>query len=443
VLKTISDLVWGLPLVVLLLGTGIYLTILLRGIQFTRLWRSLYLGLIKRKEDDSVEGDINHYQALMTAMAATVGTGNIAGVATAIASGGPGALFWMWVTGLFGMATKYSEAVLGVMYREKNSRGEMCGGPMYYIKSGLGLKWLGGLFALFASVAAFGLGNMVQSNSVAIACESAFGLHPAGVGVLLAVFTAVVILGGIRSIGKVTGALVPVMIVLYVGTTLWVILTNYANVLPAVELILDSAFTGTAAAGGFLGATVREAVRFGIARGLFSNGSGLGSAPIAAAAAKTQDPQTQALVSMSQTFFDTIVVCALTGLAIICSGTWNSGQTGVALTSTAFDAVLPLNWGSILVAVSLVVFAYSTILGWCYYGEKSIEFLFGERSVKPYRIVFCVFVFVGAVMQLKVVWLVSDIMNGLMAFPNLLALLLLSGKIASSTRDYFKMRESS
>jgi AGCS family alanine or glycine:cation symporter len=307
----------------------------------------------------------------------------------------------------------------------------------------LGLKWLGGLFALFASVAAFGLGNMVQSNSVAIACERTFGLHPAGVGVLLAVSTAVVILGGIRSIGRVTGALVPLMIVLYVGTTLWVILTNYAYVLPAVKLIVDSAFSGTAATGGFLGATVREAVRFGIARGLFSNGSGLGSAPIAAAAAKTQHPHTQALVSMSQTFFDTIVVCALTGLAIICSGSWHSGQTGVELTSTAFDAVLPLNSGSIVVAVSLVIFAYSTILGWCYYGEKSIEFLFGERSVKPYRIVFCVFVFVGAVVQLKVVWLVSDIMNGLMAFPNLLALLLLSGKIAASTREYFMMKELS
>ncbi|MFC1614883.1 alanine/glycine:cation symporter family protein [Gemmatimonadota bacterium] len=439
-LKAISDLVWGLPLVILLLGTGLYLTVLLRGIQFTRLWRSLYLGLIKRSEEDSAEGDINHYQALMTAMAATVGTGNIAGVATAIAAGGPGALFWMWMTGLFGMATKYSEAVLGVMYREKNSRGEMCGGPMYYIKNGLGLKWLGGLFALFASVAAFGLGNMVQSNSVAIACENAFGIHPAVVGILLAAFTAMVILGGIRSIGKVTGALVPFMIVLYVGTTLWVILTNYTSVLPAVKLIVKNAFSGTAAAGGFLGATVREAVRFGIARGLFSNGSGLGSAPIAAAAAKTKYPQTQALVSMSQTFFDTIVVCALTGLAIICSGTWHNGQTGVELTSTAFDAVLPMNYGSILVALSLIIFAYSTILGWCYYGEKSIEFLLGESLVKPYRIAFCVFVFVGAVAQLKTVWLVSDIMNGLMAFPNLLALLLLSGKIATSTREYFKMK---
>lgn len=434
----LSNYIWGMPLIILLLGTGLYLTVLLRGIQFTKLLRSLYLGLIKRKESDTVEGDIDHYQALMTALAATVGTGNIAGVATAIAAGGPGALFWMWITGLFGMATKYSEAVLGVMYREVNRKGEMCGGPMYYIKNGLGQKWLGVLFAIFASVAAFGLGNVVQSNSVAIAFETTFGVSPFLSGILLSVFTALVILGGIKSIGRVAGFLVPFMIILYIGTTLSVICLNYTSIIPAFKAILTGAFSGSAAAGGFLGATIREAVRFGIARGLFSNGSGLGSAPIAAAAAKTKHPQTQALVSMTQTFFDTIVVCALTGLAIICSGVWDSGQTGVELTSTAFDAVLPFNCGSMLVAVSLIIFAYSTMLGWSYYGEKSIEFLLGESSVKPYRVLFCIFIFVGAVSELRPVWLVSDIMNGLMAFPNLLALLLLSKKIADSTREYFK-----
>jgi len=434
----LSNYIWGMPLIILLLGTGLYLTVLLRGIQFTKLLRSLYLGLIKRKESDTVEGDIDHYQALMTALAATVGTGNIAGVATAIAAGGPGALFWMWITGLFGMATKYSEAVLGVMYREVNRKGEMCGGPMYYIKNGLGQKWLGALFAIFASVAAFGLGNIVQSNSVAIAFETTFGVSPFSSGILLSVFTALVILGGIKSIGRVAGFLVPFMIILYIGITLSVICLNYTSIIPAFKAIFKGAFSGSAAAGGFLGATIREAVRFGIARGLFSNGSGLGSAPIAAAAAKTKHPQTQALVSMTQTFFDTIVVCALTGLAIICSGVWDSGETGVELTSTAFDAVLPFNYGSMLVAVSLIIFAYSTMLGWSYYGEKSIEYLLGESSVKPYRLLFCIFIFVGAISELRPVWLVSDIMNGLMAFPNLLALLLLSKKIAVSTREYFK-----
>ena len=434
----LSNFIWGMPLIILLLGTGLYLTILLRGIQFTKLLRSLYMGLIKRKESDTVEGDIDHYQALMTALAATVGTGNIAGVATAIAAGGPGALFWMWITGLFGMATKYSEAVLGVMYREVNRKGEMCGGPMYYIKNGLGQKWLGTLFAIFASVAAFGLGNIVQSNSVAIAFETTFGVSPFSSGILLSVFTALVILGGIKSIGRVAGFLVPFMIILYIGITLSVICLNYTSIIPAFKAIFKGAFSGSAATGGFLGATIREAVRFGIARGLFSNGSGLGSAPIAAAAAKTKHPQTQALVSMTQTFFDTIVVCALTGLAIICSGVWDSGATGVELTSTAFDAVLPFNYGSMLVAVSLIIFAYSTMLGWSYYGEKSIEYLLGESSVKPYRLLFCIFIFVGAVSELRPVWLVSDIMNGLMAFPNLLALLLLSKKIAVSTREYFK-----
>ncbi|MFC1563037.1 alanine/glycine:cation symporter family protein [candidate division KSB1 bacterium] len=437
----VSDFIWGIPLIVLLLGTGLYLTVLLRGIQFTKLRRSLYLGLIKRKESTTVEGDIDHYQALMTALAATVGTGNIAGVATAIAAGGPGALFWMWITGLFGMATKYSEAVLGVMYREVNRKGEMCGGPMYYIKNGLGQKWLGALFAIFASVAAFGLGNMVQSNSVAIAFKTTFGVSPFLSGILLSVFTALVILGGIKSIGRVAGVLVPFMIILYIGTTLSVICLNYTSIIPAFKLILKGAFSGSAITGGFLGATIREAVRFGIARGLFSNGSGLGSAPIAAAAAKTKYPQTQALVSMTQTFFDTIIVCALTGLAIICSGVWSSGETGVELTSTAFDAVLPFNYGSLLVAVSLIIFAYSTMLGWSYYGEKSIEYLLGERAVKPYRLLFCIFIFVGAVSELRPVWLVSDIMNGFMAFPNLLALLLLSKKIAVSTREYFKIAD--
>jgi AGCS family alanine or glycine:cation symporter len=433
----ISNWVWGPPLIILLVGTGIYLTIRLRGLQFRTLLYSLYLALIKRKEDTDEEGDITHFQALMTALAATVGTGNIAGVATAIAAGGPGALFWMWVTGLFGMATKYSEAVLAVKYREVDRFGTMSGGPMYYISKGLGWRWLGVLFALFASVAAFGIGNMVQSNSVADALESTFGVPFWVSGVVLAFVTGLVILGGIKSIARVTGLLVPFMVVFYILGSL-VVIFLYFDKIPAVfGMVFKHAFTPTAASGGFLGATVMLTIRMGVARGIFSNESGLGSAPIAAAAAQTKHPVTQALVSMTQTFIDTIVVCSMTGFVILATGLWNSGQTGAELTALAFEKGMGHAVGSFIVTLGLVLFAYSTILGWSYYGEKSIEFLAGERWVFPYRIVFTVFVLIGAVVELNLVWTFSDIMNGLMAVPNLIGLLGLSGVLVAETKDYF------
>jgi len=437
--KLVSDLgalAWGPPMLILLVGTGIYLTILLKGLQFTTLFYSLKLIFIKKKDAHEHEGDISNFQALMTALSATVGTGNIAGVATAIAAGGPGALFWMWMTGLVGMATKYSEAVLAVKYREKDKNGNMCGGPMYYISKGLGQKWMGVLFAIFASVAAFGIGNMTQSNSVAAAMQSTFNVPVWATGLFLMIISAFVLIGGIKSIGKVTSFLVPVMIGFYVICSLFIIFVNFNMVPAAFELIFVQAFTPTAAAGGFLGSTIMLTIRMGVARGVFSNESGLGSSPIAAAAAQTKHPVYQALISMTQTFIDTIIVCTMTGLVIVMSGLWTSGQNGAELTSNAFS--WGISGGNIVVAIGLMLFAYSTILGWCYYGEKAIEYLFGERSIKPYRYVFIVFVGVGAISKLDFVWSVSDTFNGLMALPNLIALVLLSPVVAKETRDFLK-----
>ncbi len=441
--STVQGYVWGLPMLVLLGGTGLYLTVLLKGVQFRSLFHALYLALIRRREADA-EGDISHFQALMTALAATVGTGNIAGVATAIAAGGPGALFWMWMTGLVGMATKYSEAVLAVKYREKDSKGLMQGGPMYYITNALGWKWLGGAYALFAALAAFGIGNMTQSNSMADVLQSTFGVSPWITGGVLMVGTGLVLIGGIKSIGRAASLIVPTMIVLYILGGLTAILIN-ASAIPGIfELVVTHAFTPTAAAGGFAGAMVRQAVQFGVARGIFSNESGLGSAGIAAAAAQTKDPVTQALVSMTQTFIDTLVVCTITGFTIIGTGVWLSGDTGAPLTAAAFTIGLPGGFGGHLVALGLVLFAYSTILGWSYYGEKSFVYLLGERAALPYRSLFCLFVGIGAVSELELVWGVSDIMNGLMAFPNLVALLFLSPIVAAETRRYIgKLRGAS
>jgi len=437
--KTLSDLVWGVPLQILLVGTGIFLTFALKGLQFRGLWHSLYLALIKRKEDGAAEGDISHFQALMTALAATVGTGNIAGVATAIAAGGPGALFWMWVTGLFGMATKYSEAVLGVKYRQVDEFGTMSGGPMYYISKGLGWKWLGVLFAIFASIAAFGIGNMVQSNSVADAVKATFHISPWITGLVLSVATAMVILGGIKSIGRVTGVLVPVMIFFYMTAALVILIMNYKLIPATFGAVFRYAFTPHAAIGGTLGALMRLTVRMGVSRGVFSNESGLGSAPIAAAAAQTKNPVTQALVSMTQTFIDTIVVCSLTGFVIISSGLWNNtGFDGAELTTRAFSASLPGNFGGIIVSLGLIFFAYSTLLGWSYYGEKSLEYLLGEKFVMPYRVVFCIVIFIGACIKLELVWSIADVFNGLMAVPNLIGLLALSGIVVSETNKYYK-----
>lgn len=435
-LSTISGMVWGIPLIVILVGTGFWLTIRLRGVQFTQLWNALYLALVKRKEDTDEPGDITHFQALMTALSATVGTGNIAGVATAIAAGGPGALFWMWVTGLVGMATKFSEALLAVKYREKDEYGTMSGGPMYYITKGLGWKWLGIAFAIFASISAFGIGNMVQSNSVADALESSFNIPFWVTGIVLMVATAAVIIGGIKSIGRVTGVLVPIMIVFYMSSAIFILLLYIDKIPDAILMIINQAFTPTAGVGGFLGSTVMLTIRMGVARGVFSNESGLGSSPIAAAAAQTKHPVSQALVSMTQTFIDTIIVCSLTGLVLIVTGQWSSGLTGAELTSVSFATGTGSKIGQYIVSIGLALFAYSTILGWSYYGEKSIEFLVGEKWVKPYRYIFTIFVGIGAISQLEIVWSIADIFNGLMAFPNLIGLLALSPIIVSETRKY-------
>ncbi len=440
ILSELSSLVWGAPLIVLLLGTGIYLTVLLRGIQFRALWPALYLALIKRKESTEAEGDITQFQALMTALSATVGVGNIAGVATAIAVGGPGALFWMWITGLLGMATKYSEAVLAVKYRETDKFGYMSGGPMYYISKGLGLKWLGFLFALFASIAAFGIGNMVQSNSVADALGEAFGIPFWITGVVLCIGTGLVILGGIKSIARTTSAIVPFMIIFYLIGAVITLFVYWENVPAAFYSIFQHALSPTAAAGGFLGATIAQTLRMGVSRGIFSNESGLGSSPIAAAAAKTKNPVGQGLVSMTQTFIDTIVVCTFTGLVILSSGVWTSGENGAALSAEAFES--GTRFGADIVAISLAFFAYSTLLGWSYYGEKAIEYILKERAVMPYRVVFTLVVFLGAVVKLELVWAFADIMNGLMAFPNLIGLIGLSGVVVEETKKYLLLETS-
>ena len=445
-LSQASSFVWGpLFLVPLLLFTGLYLTIRLRGLQFRQLPHALWLGLVVRREPDA-EGDITHFQALMTALAATVGTGNIVGVATAIAAGGPGALFWMWMTGLVGMATKYSEALLSVRFRTTDARGEQSGGPMYFLEHGIGHRtgrWLARAFALFAAAAAFGIGNMVQSNAISLAVANSAGtfglsLHPGVVGLAVAVLAAVVILGGIRSIGRITATLVPSMILVYVTATTVILVLNYEGIPGAIGLVFQNAFTGTAATGGFLGAGVAQAIRFGVARGIFSNESGLGSAGIAAAAAQTREPVRQALVSMTQTFIDTLMVCSFTGLAIIVTGAWQTGLDGPVLTQRAFAMGLPGQWGGIVVAVSLALFAFSSILGWSYYGEKSVEYLLGTGAVLPYRVAFVMAAFLGSLGTVEVVWLLSDVLNGLMAIPNLIGLLLLSGLIVRETRAYFR-----
>lgn len=438
---TINSLVWGPYMLALLVGTGLFLTIRLRFISFRYLPYALKLAF-SRHQDESSRGDINHFQALMTALAATIGTGNIAGVATAVTLGGPGAVFWMWSTALVGMATKYTEAVLSVKYRIVDERGEMAGGPMYFLEKGLNMKWLGVLFALFGSLAAFGIGNMVQSNSVAAAIEATFKVPPIATGLVLAVFTAMVILGGIKSIGRVTSALVPVMAVFYILGGLVIIFMNFSQIPEAIAYIVKAAFTGhEPIAGGFAGATVAQAIRFGVARGVFSNEAGMGSAPIAAAAAKTDHPARQALVSMTGTFLDTIIVCSITGLVLAITGTWQQSNpqtlTGAALTTAAFSKGLPGNWGGIVVSIGTILFAYSTILGWAYYGEKCAEYLMGVKVIFTYRCLWVVFVAVGAVAKLSFVWDLADTLNGLMAIPNLIGLLLLSKVAVSETRDFF------
>lgn len=426
-LEKVAGMVWGVPLLVLLVGTGIFLSFRLGFLQFSRLPYALKLAF-SRHQDKQSEGDISHFQSLMTALAATIGTGNIAGVATAVFTGGPGAIFWMWITAIFGMATKYAEAVLAVKYRVKDEKGEMAGGPMYYIEKGLGWKWLGVLFALFGSVAAFGIGNMVQSNSVAQVIQASFSIPTWLTGLILTALTGLVILGGIKYIGRVSSIIVPFMAVFYVLGGFIIILLNISELPAAFSLIFRDAFTGQAVAGGLLG----EVIRYGVARGVFSNEAGLGSAPIAAAAAKTDLPGRQGLVSMTGTFLDTIVVCTITGLVLVMSGLYTGEVTGAELTSQAFNLLIP--GGSWIVSIGLIFFAYSTILGWSYYGEKCFEYLFGVKSLTWYRLAFTIFVLVGAVVKLNMVWLFADIFNGLMAVPNLIALLGLSGVVAAETR---------
>lgn len=433
---TLSSIIWGPPMLILLVGTGLYLTIILKGLQFRAL--PLAFKLILQK-DHGHHGDISHFAALMTALAATVGIGNIVGVATAITLGGPGAVFWMWVTGLVGMATKYSEAVLAVKYREKGEHG-MRGGPMYYISKGAGLPWLGTLFAIFTACAAFGIGNMTQANATAKILQATFNVPAEVTGVILTLLTGLVILGGIKSIGKFTSYLVPVMILGYMGASLWVLCLNASAIPHAFGLIFGHAFSPIAATGGFVGATIASAIRMGVSRGVFSNESGLGSAPIAAAAARTQQPVTQALVSMTQTFIDTLVVCTMSALVILTAQSWLQGISPAELTSASMAETLGQS-GRVIVAISTALFAYSTLIGWNYYGEKAVEYLLGTRVIKPYRVIFTVAVMVGCLTSLEFVWNFSDLMNGMMAIPNLIGLLLLAKIIKQETNDYFKGRK--
>ena len=432
VLGAISDVVWGPPLLILIVGTGIYLTFRLGLVQILMLPAALKQTFSK-KHDKTAEGDISQFQALTTALAATVGTGNIVGVATAIVLGGPGAVFWMWLSAVFGMATKYGEAVLAVKYRVKEANGEMAGGPMYYLEHGLKQKWLAVLFAIFGALAAFGIGNGTQSNSVANVVNDTFGIANWVTGLVLMIFAALVIIGGIKSIGKVTAVFVPVMAVFYVFGGLLVMIMNITEVPGAVMTILEMAFSTEAAAGGAIGA----AIRYGVARGVFSNEAGLGSAPIAAAAAKTDLPGRQGLISMTQVFFDTIIICSITGITIVMSGLYTDATSDTAgtLTSDAFGFFLG-DIGPIIVAVGLVFFASSTILGWAYYGEKCFQYLFKNPSLLiVYRVLFIAMVFVGSVVSLDLIWTFSDVANGMMAIPNLIGLLGLSGVIAYETKQ--------
>ncbi len=444
---TVGGWVWGPYMLVFLVGTGVFLTIVLRGLQFSMLGYALKQAFRPhpKKEDGSDhEGDVSHFGALMTALSATIGTGNIAGVATAVVMGGPGAVFWMWMTAVFGMATKYGEGVLAVKYRKVNERGEMSGGPMYYIEYGLGAKWkwLAFAFALFGTIASFGIGSSVQSNSVAQSIQSSFGIEPWISGVALTAFTAIVILGGIKSIAKVSSVIVPFMALFYVIGGLVIIAMNTHLLLPALNLIFSDAFTGQAVAGGALGSVIR----YGVARGVFSNEAGMGSAPIAAAAAKTDHPVRQALVSMTGTFLDTIIVCSITGVVLV-MGLMGTGEfvkpeiTGAALTTQTFNNMLP-GPGGWIVTIGLIFFAYSTILGWCYYGEKCATYVFGDKFVPLYRVIYVATVMMGTVASLDLVWAAADTFNGLMSIPNLIALVLLSGVIVKETKDFKAKRAS-
>lgn len=434
--NALDNFVWGPPLLILLVGTGIYLSTRLGFLQIIRLPKAF--KLIFTKSDG--EGDISSFAALATALAATIGTGNIVGVATAIKTGGPGALFWMWVAAFFGMATKYAEGLLAIKYRTQDDNGNISGGPMYYIVNGMGKKWkpLAIFFAIAGILVAFlGIGTFSQVNSITSSLQNSFGFSPELVSIIIAIIVAVIIFGGIQSISKVSESVVPFMAILYILATLTVIFAHYDNIIPALSQVFKGAFTGTAAVGGFAGAAVKEAIQKGIARGVFSNESGLGSAPIAAAAAKTNEPVEQGLISITGTFIDTLIICTLTGLSIIVTGQWTvKGLEGAPLTQAAFSTVFG-SVGSIALTLCLVLFAFTTILGWSYYGERCFEFLFGTKGIWLYRSIFILMVAAGGFLKLDLIWIIADIVNGLMALPNLIALLALSPVIFRETKKYF------
>ena len=421
--RALNGYVWGGPMIVLLIGTGVLLTILTGFVQFRRLWFALREVLGKVFARGEGRGSVTPFQAVATALASTVGVGNIAGVATAIFLGGPGALFWLWVSGVLGMCTKYAEIIIAMQYREPDASGTIRGGAMYTLKKGLGLPWLGGLFALLTSTAAFGIGNMVQANSVAESLNATFGIGHAITGIGLVLLTAVVILGGIKRIGEFTSVLVPFMAVLYLGGGLAVLITHASELPRALRLVFEGAFSGTAATGGFAGSTAMLALRYGIARGLFSNEAGLGSAPMVHAAAQTDHPVRQGLYGIFEVFVDTMLICTMTGLVILVTDVWASGATGAALSARAFETGLPGAWGDIVVTGGILLFSYSTLVGWSYYGETGIVYLLGARAAVPYRVLWLVFIYVGATGSLHVVWNVADTLNGLMALPNLVAVL--------------------
>ena len=435
-LNQIDSLVWGPPLLILLVGTGLYLTLRLRLLQISRLSRAFRLIFVSGEDH---HGDVSSFAALCTALAATVGTGNIIGVATAIKVGGPGALFWMWLAAFFGMATKYAEGLLAIKYRSKDAHGAIAGGPMHYILLGMGEKWrpLAIFFAVAGVlVALLGIGTFTQVNSITEAMQNTIQLPPAVTASILAILVALVIFSGIQSIARVSTKVVPFMAAIYILGTVTVLAVNLDRLLPTLQLVFSSAFSQTAAVGGFAGATIQMAIQNGVARGVFSNESGLGSAPIAAAAAKTKEPVEQGLISMTGTFIDTLIICSLTGLTILVTGVWNSDLNGVRLTQAAFSTIFS-SFGPVLLTVFLVLFAFTTILGWNYYGERCFEFLFGVKYIRLYRIIFVAMVLLGGFIELEAVWVIADIVNALMALPNLIALLALSPVIIAETRKYF------
>ncbi len=443
-LDLVYSWVWGLPLLFLLSGVGIYLTAALKGLQFRYLGYALKLVFSPKKQKTSDEkGDISHFESLMTALAATIGIGNIAGVATAITIGGLGALFWMWATALLGMATKYAEAILAVKYRVADARGEMCGGPMYFIQSGLGWKWLAGSFAFFGAFAALGGGNMLQANSVADVMQTMFHVNPWWTGIIVAFLTAITLVGGIKSIGRVAGYLVPFMAIFYVGGASIILAYHYQSIPGVLFDIVKHAFTGQAAFGGFAGSSLLLALRVGVSRGLMTSEAGLGTASIAAAAAKTDLPGRQALVSMTGSFLATIIMCSVTGLVLGVTGVFGqmdgAGKllNGASMTVAAYESVF--SGGGYVVTIGLILFAFTTLLGWAYYGEKCVEYLFGIKAIPFYRILFILVILPGAVLELEIVWKISDIFNGLMAFPNLIALCALSGVVIAETRTFLEV----